>query len=110
MWRLILPALAHVLFAAHCYFHGLYALVALPAMLLSALLIRHRSIPWIQLVALLAFTAEWLRTAWLIVQIRRMYDMPYATALAILSAVALLTALSAAIPLSRRLRQWYEGA
>ena len=110
MWRLILPALAHVLFAAHCYFHGLYAFIVLPAMLLSGLLIRHRAIPWVQCVALLAFAAEWLRTTWVLVEMRRLYGMPYTTATIILVSVALFTAISAFMPLSRRLRQWYEAA
>lgn len=109
MWLLLLPVLAHVVFAAHCYFHGLHALVALPAMLATALWIRHRSIPWIELVALAAFAAEWLRTAWVLVEIRRLHGMPYATALAILTTVALLTAASALVPFAKRLRAWYAN-
>ena len=79
-------------------------------MLLSGLLIRHRAIAWVQCIALLAFAAEWLRTTWVLVEMRRLYGMPYTTATIILVSVALLTAISAFIPLSRRLRQWYEAA
>lgn len=107
MWRLIFPALAHVLFAAHCMFHSWPELMTIPSALIVALLVRHRFVPWIQLVALLVFAAEWVRTGWMLVEMRRLYGMPWVTAACILGGVALFTFLAALPIFDRKLKDWY---
>ena len=94
---LLLPALALVLLAAHFLHAGLW-LPATLALLLIGLLAVPR--PWaarvLQLVLALA-TVEWLLTAVVRAQMRMAHDEPYLRLAVILGAVAIFTAIAAAV-------------
>lgn len=94
---LAIPALALLLLAAHLAHAGWMPLAAL-AVLLTGLLAVPR--PWaartLQVVFAIA-AAEWVRTTVALVQVRAQHDQPYLRLVAILGAVALLTALAAAV-------------
>jgi len=90
-----LAGLALLLLAAHFYRAGLMPLTVLCAMLVGLLFVRAT---WGQRVlqAVLALgTLEWLRTAWVFAAARAAQGQPYGRLLAILGAVAAVTALAA---------------
>ncbi len=92
---LLLPAVSLLLLAAHFWRAGLVALAAACVAMTGLLAVRN---PWASRVlqAVLALGAiEWLRTAWLFASARAVLGYPYGRLLAILGAVAAVTALAA---------------
>lgn len=93
--RFALPTLALLLLAAHFYRSGVYLLVG-AAIALAGLSFVAR--PWagraLGLVLLLG-AVEWLRTAWVLAELRDSMGQPFGRLLAILGAVALFTLASA---------------
>lgn len=97
----VLAGLALLLLAAHFFRAGLMPLAALFVVLLALLFIRANwAVRTVQIVLALG-TLEWLRTAWVFVAARAAQGQPYGRLLAILGAVAALTAV-ASVLLSRR--------
>jgi hypothetical protein len=92
---LLLPAVSLLLLGAHFWRAGLVALAAACVAMTGLLAVRR---PWAGRVlqAVLALGAiEWLRTAWLFASARADLGHPYGRLLAILGAVAAITALAA---------------
>lgn len=93
--RVLLPALALALLAAHFVRGGLFALAAVSFGLVTLLFVPR---PWAALLlraALALGTIEWLRTAWDLAGRRALAGEPYARMLLILGAVAALTVVAA---------------
>ena len=93
--RVALPVLALLLLAAHFLRGGPWVLAVAALGLVALLLVRR---PWAAVVlqgALLLGTLEWLRTAWHLASARAALGQPFGRLLAILGAVAALTALAA---------------
>lgn len=106
---LILPALAHVLMAAHLLFHGFGPLIsALPLVPLLFLFIGR---PWaarITQALLFLWGIEWLRTAWAIAEARMAAGAPWMRAALIVAACALFSWLCAAVFRSARIRKRFR--
>jgi hypothetical protein len=103
-------ALALLLLAAHCFRAGLVPLAALGVALVGLLFVRS---PWsarLLLWALALGVLEWLRTAWVFAAARAALGQPYTRLLAILGAVALLTALAALLLRSAAARRHFGAA
>jgi hypothetical protein len=97
----VLAGLALLLLAAHFFRAGLMPLAVLCIVLLALLFSRAIwAVRTLQLVLALG-TLEWIRTAWVFSAARAAQGQPYGRLLAILGAVAALTAV-AALLLSRR--------
>ena len=93
--RMLLPALALVLLAAHFFRGGLFALAAVSCGLVTLLFVPR---PWaasLLRAALALGTIEWLRTAWDLAGRRALAGQPYTRMLLILGAVAALTVVAA---------------
>ena len=93
--RMLLPALALVLLAAHFFRAGLLPLAALSFGLVALLFVPR---PWAALLlrtALALGSIEWLRTAWDLAERRALAGQPYTRMLLILGAVAALTVVAA---------------
>jgi hypothetical protein len=93
--RMLLPALALLLLAAHFFRGGLFPLAAISFGLIALLPV---SRPWAALLlraALALGTVEWLRTAWDLAGRRALAGQPYTRLLLILGAVATLTVVAA---------------
>jgi len=93
--RMLLPALALLLLAAHFFRGGLFLLAAV-SFGLTALVFVSR--PWAALLlrtALALGSIEWLRTAWVLSERRALAEQPYMRMLLILGAVAALTLVAA---------------
>jgi hypothetical protein len=96
-----LAGLALLLLAAHFYRAGLVALTVLCAMLVGLLFVRAIWAVRVLQAVLALGTLEWLRTAWVFAAARAAQGQPYGRLLAILGAVAAVTALAALLlPLS----------
>jgi hypothetical protein len=90
-----LAGLALLLLAAHFFRAGLIPLTALCVVLVALLFIRATwAVRTLQTVLALG-TLEWLRTAWVFAAARAAQGQPYGRLLAILGAVAAVTALAA---------------
>ncbi len=92
--RVVLPALALLLMAAHFYRGGVYPLAG-AAIALAGLTFVAR--PWANRtlgLVLLIGAAEWLRTAWVFASLRDSMGLPSGRLLAILGTVALFTLVS----------------
>lgn len=101
------PALSLLVLGAHFYRAGNVPAAALALLLLALLAVPS---PWAArtLQAALVFgTAEWIRTTAFLVQLRRNLGQPWARLAVILGAVTLLTALSALVFETARLRKRY---
>jgi hypothetical protein len=93
--RVVLPALASLLLAAHFYRSGIYPLAGAMIALAGLTFV---SRPWAGRalgLTLLLGAVEWLRTAWVFASLRHSMGLPFARLLAILGAVALFTLVSA---------------
>jgi hypothetical protein len=97
----VLAGLALLLLAAHFFRAGLMPLAALLVVLLALLFIRANWATRTVQIVLALGTLEWLRTAWVFAAARAAQGQPYGRLLAILGAVAALTAV-ASVLLSRR--------
>jgi hypothetical protein len=95
--RIVLPALALVLLAAHFFRGGLLTLAVLSLALVTLLFVQ-RSWALRALQAALALGAlEWLRTAWSLASHRAAAGQPYGRMLLILGAVAAITVVAAVL-------------
>jgi hypothetical protein len=103
-------ALALLLLAAHFFRAGLVPLAALAVALAGLLFVRSawsaRLLQW----ALALGVLEWLRTAWVFAAARAALGEPYTRLLAILGAVALLTALAAVLLRSAAARRHFGSS
>ena len=107
--RLLPVILSFMLMAAHFIRAGQLMLAAGCVLLPLLLLLRKAWVPKVAWLALLLAAAEWLRTLWFIAQMRMQFEMPWTRMAVILGAVALFTALSGLVFLSRSLRQRYRS-
>lgn len=96
----VLAAVALLLLAAHFFRAGLMPLAVLPAMLIALLFVRTTWAVRVLQAVLALGALEWLRTAWVFAAARAAQGQPYGRLLAILGAVAAVTAI-AALLLSR---------
>ena len=93
--RMLLPALALLLLAAHFFRGGHTPLAAISGGLIALVFVPR---PWAALLlraALALGSIEWLRTAWVLAERRALAGEPYARMLLILGAVTVLTAVAA---------------
>lgn len=97
MYRLILPILAAVLFAAHLFFWGNYFWVAYVVILIVLLFIPFRPVAWLWQISLLVFAIEWWVSAYELYGRRIAYEQPFALGVSILVACGIFTALSALV-------------
>jgi hypothetical protein len=105
---LLAPALSALVLAAHFLRAGQAAGVAASLALLVLLAIPRRWAARVVQAGLLLGAGEWVRTLVLLVAARREAHAPYARLAAILGAVAAVTAASALVFESRRLRERYR--
>ena len=106
---LLLPGLALLLLGAHFFRAGLPPLTALCVVLAGLLFVRS---PWVGrlLQAVLVLGAlEWIRTAWVFAAARAAAGLPYGRLLAILGAVAAVTALAALLLRSVAARRHFRS-
>ena len=96
----VLAGLALLLLAAHFFRAGLMPLTVLCVMLLGLLFVRKAWAVRVLQAVLALGALEWLRTAWVFAAARAAQGQPYGRLLAILGAVAAVTAI-AALLLSR---------
>lgn len=102
MWRHGLVVISALLLGAHFLRDGQHLFVLLSLSFPTLLLVRR---PWATPVVrglLLLAVAEWLRTAWVLVQQRQTQGEPWTRMALILGAVALITGLSAWVARGRR--------
>lgn len=88
---------------------GQLALVAVMVLLPLALIIRATWVPWVMQVILLLGAVEWLRTLYVLTQLRIDFGLPWARMAIILGLVALFTALSSLVFRGKELRKRYGG-
>jgi hypothetical protein len=93
--RLLPPALAALVLAAHFYRAGNLVLAGAAVGLVVLLFVPRAWAARVVQVGLVAGAVEWLLTLWRLVEMRQAMGQPYARLAAILAAVALFTALSA---------------
>lgn len=107
VFALALPVLSILVLGAHFFRAREYAMVALCAGLLALLFVRRAWAARALQAALFLGTVEWLRTTARFVELRRGLGQPWIRLAVILGAVALLTALSALLFETARLRERY---
>jgi hypothetical protein len=108
MMLLALPGLALALLAAHLLHAGWWPLATLALLLVALLFVRRRWAARTLQVVLTVATVEWLLTAWSLAQMRVAHGQPWLRLVAILGAVALLTALAAWVIQRPRLRAHFR--
>lgn len=106
--RLLPPALAALVLAAHFYRAGNAVLCGAALILVGLLFVPRAWAARTVQVGLVAGALEWLLTLWRLVEMRQATGQPYARLAAILGAVALFTALSALSFRTRALRRRYR--
>lgn len=108
LW-LILPALAHVLFAAHLLFHGaaLWAVV-LPIVALALSFAPIRYMNRLQQLCLLCYTCEWAYSTYELVARRILEGASYHPALEIMAGVTIFTLLTALVFYRPKLLAYYR--
>lgn len=106
--RLLPVILSLLLLGAHFSRHNLSFLIILPLVLLGLLFVRQpwvaRLVQWVLVIA----AAEWLRTAVVLALQRQAQGMPWIRSAVILSAVCIVTLLSALVFRSAGLRERYR--
>lgn len=105
--RCIPVILSTLVLGAHFYRSGNMIVVALLALLPLTLLIRKPWVPGFYAGVLLLGAAEWVRTLVEIAGVRQMQGAPWTRMAVILGVVALLTAFSALVFISRPMRTRY---
>lgn len=108
--RLLPPALAAIVLAAHFYRAGNLVLAGLAAGLGALLFVRRAWAARVVHLGLALGAIEWTLTLVRLVAARQAMGQPYARMAAILGAVALLTAMSGLVFRSRDLRRWFGPA
>jgi uncharacterized membrane protein YwaF len=106
--RLLPPALAAILLAAHFYRADNLVLAGAALVLVGLLFVPRAWAARVLQFGLVAGAVEWLLTLWRLVEVRQAMGQPYARLAAILAAVALFTALSALSFRSRALRERFS--
>ena len=92
------PALTHLLICAHLLYQGAPLWVAaLPLIGLPLLVVRRFPLPQMQMLALLCYAIEWVRTTWALTTFRLEVGISIHPAIEILGGVALFTLLSALV-------------
>ncbi|HJD06623.1 MAG TPA: hypothetical protein IAA02_01950, partial [Candidatus Sutterella merdavium] len=108
LW-LILPALAHVLFAAHLLFHGAALwVVALPVAALVLAFVPVRYMNRLQQLCLLGYACEWAYSTYELVARRILEGRSYHPALEIMAGVTLFTLLTALVFYRPKLLAYYR--
>ena len=106
--RLLAPALALLLLAAHFWRAQLWPLAVVCVALVGVLGLRRRWAARLVQTALMLGSIEWLRTLATLVAARMALGQPYARMTVILGAVALVTLASALVFRTRSLRERYN--
>ena len=106
--RLLPVILSFLLLGAHFYRAGQFALVLVSLLLMILPVVRYSWVPRLVQAGLLLGALEWLRTLFVIVQVRIEIGLPWTRLATILGAVALFTALSALVFINRKLRNRYR--
>jgi len=107
MWRLIFPALAFVLMAAHVMFHSMPELIVIPGVLLLLLAVPHWLVPKAEMFCLILFGGEWIRSGVELVMLRMTWGQPWHLAACIMVGVAVFTWLTSLVFYSARLKSYY---
>lgn len=105
---LLAPVLSLLVLGAHFYRAGLWPIAAVCGALVLLLALPRAWVARLVQLVLLLGALEWLVAAWGFVSQRMAMDQPWTRLLVILVVVALLTALSAAVFQTRRLRARYR--
>ena len=105
---LVFPSLAAILLAAHFYRAGHLALAALAVGVLVLLAVQRAWAARVLQLALLAGAFEWLRTLAMFASTRMALGQPYLRLTLILVAVAVFTAVSAAVFQQSAVRRRYR--
>ena len=105
---LVFPSLAAILLAAHFYRAGHLALAALSVGVLVLLAVQRAWAARVLQLALLAGAFEWLRTLAMFASTRMALGQPYLRLTLILVAVAVFTAVSAAVFQQSAVRRRYR--
>lgn len=108
MLLLLAPVLSLAVLAAHFYRAGTWWLALASAGLLALLALPRAWVARLVQLCLLAGCVEWLRTAFALVHQRIALGQPWSRLVLILAAVALLTAVSAFVFRSARLKAHYR--
>lgn len=108
--RLLPVVLSFLLLGAHFYRAGLTPLTLACAALPFLLFMRRPWVPRVFQALLVLGAVEWLRTAYIFVAMRIAWDEPWTRLAVILGTVALLTAASALVFNSRKLKDFYAGS
>jgi len=107
--RLLPVFISFLLLAAHFVRAGQNFLACASLLLPFLLLLRKTWVPWIIQVTLLLGAVEWLRTLYLVAQMRIEFGMPWTRLAIILGTVALLTACSCLVFRNKALRRRYSS-
>jgi len=107
--RLVPVILSFLLLGAHFYRSGLPIGAGFCVVIPVFLLVRDSWVPRLIQIFLLLGALEWLRTLFVIANMRIAYDQPWVRMAIILGAVALFTALSGLVFRSKTLRKRYAG-
>ena len=105
--RLLPVILSFLLLGAHFYRAGLVPLTILSVAILFLLALRKSWVPRLFQILLLIGAIEWLRTLYFFAAMRIAWGEPWTRLAIILGTVALLTAVSALVFKSRKLRAFY---
>ena len=106
---LTLPALSFALLGAHFYRAGWLPWVVICGIAIGLLALRRRWVPRIAQIALVLGALEWLRTLWVIADLRLAMGQPVLRLAIILGIVAALAMLAALVFETRALRRLYNG-
>ena len=107
-FKLLPVTISFLLLSAHFYRAGQIFPVLVCVLLILLMFLRESWIPWLIQLALLIGAAEWLRTLFVIAQMRIANDMPWLRLAIILGLVALFTALSGLVFRSQTVRRRYS--
>lgn len=107
-FRLLPVFLSFLLLAAHFFRAGQTVLAVVPLLLFIPLALRKTWVPWLIQLTLLLGAIEWVRTLYVVAQLRIEYGQPWQRMAIILGAVALFTALSCLVFRSKGLRNRYS--
>jgi len=107
--RLVPVILSFLLLGAHFYRSGLAIGAGICLVMPVLLLVRDSWVPRLMQLLLLLGALEWLRTLFVIANMRIAYEQPWIRMAVILGAVALFTALSGLVFRSKALRKRYAG-
>ena len=106
--RLLPIILSMLLLGAHFFLAGLPVLTGLSVAVLFLLILRRSWVPRLFQVLLVLGAVEWLRTLYMFAAMRIAWGEPWTRLAVILGTVALLTALSALVFRTRKLKGFYN--